>query len=217
MPISANASREERIAKPKHDWLDIRAPRDRIKGRKGTLWNEAWTELQAPPTTDADIEAEYRLKPGHARTVNASKGFNVKGSTTDDYNGRLFRMCIWLANEYPDREQVEMEMTQEKVTHRPNSKNRKEYFVRRVNLNYENLEPGLIIAFLSMNKTRKQVHRDTGVERIVHQSQVHMRKYLDALSAVAQVYGRKVYPDHLKELHDHKMCMRKEQVKAASE
>ena len=216
MPISANASREERIAKPKNDWLDIRAPRIRIKGRKGTLWNEAWTELQAPPTTDADIEAEYRLKPGHARTVNASKGFNKKGSTTDDYNGRLFRMCIWLANEYPDREQVEMEMTQEKVTHRPNSKNRKEYFVRRVNLNYENLEPGLIIAFLSSHKIRKQRHRDTGLEREIHNSPVHMRKYLDAMATCCKTYGRTLDLNNLQKMHDHKLNMRKEHTQAAS-
>ena len=185
-----------------------------IRGHTGSEMNDLWYELEAPPTTDADIQVEMGLKGAHAITVNASKSHSKVKTTKQDHFRRIFRICHWLLKEYPDRDQVETRLTDEVVKH---TKSGRRFLVNRINLNYENMEPGLIIAFLSMNKTRQQVHRDTGIERTVHQSQVHMRKYLDALSAVAQVYGREVNPVHLKELHTHKMSMRKEQVKAASE
>ena len=178
------------------------------------LWRDAWTELEAPPTTDAHVEAELGLKGGHATTVNASKQYSKEKATKKDQYNRVFRMCVWLATEYPDRNQVEQRMTEEVVTH---TKSNRTFLVRRINLNYEALEPGLIIAFLSANKTRIQKHRDTGKEREVHQSLVHLRKFLDSLSNVANVYKRTLDPTDLKEIHAHKLSMRKEHTKAASE
>ena len=166
------------MTKPKKVWMEVQSERFWIRGHPRWVLNGLWHELEAPPTTYADIEAEMGLKGAHAATVNASKSHSKVKSTKQDHFRQIFRICHWLLKEYPDRDQVQLRLTPEIVTH---TKSKQRFVVQRVNLNYEKLEPGLIIAFLSMNKTRKQVHRDTGVERTVHQSQVHMRKYLDAL------------------------------------
>jgi len=81
-----------------------------------------------------------------------SQDYKKHEATRSDHRGRLLRLCVWLKENYPNRDQVEETFTEEVLRHKGTGT---DYNVHLFQLNFENLEAGLVMAFLSSQKKRK--------------------------------------------------------------
>ena len=174
----------------KDRWQNINtvAGQVRFPGRQGMLWQGSWTELQSAPDAD-DLEQTAGVTAAHAKSMKESQDYKKHEATRSDHRGRLLRLCVWLKENYPNRDQVEDTLTGEVLRHKGTGT---DYNVHLFQLNFENLEAGLVMAFLSSQKKRKQRHSVTGEERLIHQSDVHLRKFVDAIRSTAIVHKRRI-------------------------